>query len=244
MLRAVALLLMGVLSLSGVSIAEETKVAEAQKETALSEDSRMEDRKFYLKAVADRGFFRNSKASGEASPRKYKNHSVANSADFGAGYYFNDEFRGEVLFHQEYNNKFGQDTRIGTGRGRSVPGRASFKNNLHALMLGVNMNVVDFDYGKLFLIGNLGVSQVKEKYSNRSNNGAISVSDNSKKQNNFAYGVGVGADFKLSERLHAEIAYRFNDYGQTKSMKSPAGYQRGKIKLQSHNALVGLRVDM
>jgi opacity protein-like surface antigen len=159
----------------------------------------------------------------------------------GAGYYFNDEFRGEVLFHQEYNNKFGQDFKVG----RNSVNR-TFKNNIQALMLGVNMNVVDFDYGKLFLSGNLGVSQVKERFSTASNvlGNANNYSQISKKQNNFAYGLGIGADFKLSERLHAEIAYRFSDYGQTKSMHNKASREVGKIKLQSHNALVGIRVDM
>ena len=236
MLRAVALLLFGIMSLAGVSIAEETKPAVEKSE----EKAKMEDRKFYLKAMADRGFFRNSQDSLPNVPtRKYKNHSLANSADFGAGYYFNDEFRGEVLFHQEYNNKFEQNQ-----KGRAGTINRTFKNNIQALMFGVNMNVVDFDYGKLFLSGNLGVSRVQEKYHVTASVPVSSPNQNGKRQNNFAYGLGVGADFKLSERLHAEIAYRFSDYGHTKSMKGPNGYQRGNLKLQSHNALVGLRVDM
>jgi len=238
MLRAVALLLVGIMSLSSVSLAEGTKVAGDNK----VEDSKMENRKFYLKAMADRGFFQKSKLDSDTHAKKYKNKSMVNSADFGAGYYFNDEFRGEILFHQEYNNKFGYNQKSGT---TSVD--RTFKNNLYALMLGVNMNVVDFDYGKLFLSGNLGISQVKEKYNIQVIGGTTpgSRSYAGKKQNNFAYGVGVGADFKLSERLHAEIAYRFSDYGQTKSLKiGTTNAERGKIKLRSHNALVGLRVDM
>jgi hypothetical protein len=56
MLRALALLLVGIMSLSSVSIAEETKVAEESKIDNVTTDSKMEDRKFYLKAMADRGF--------------------------------------------------------------------------------------------------------------------------------------------------------------------------------------------
>jgi opacity protein-like surface antigen len=250
MLRAVAILLVGILSFSGLVMAEETNLAESTKTTnvsSISTNSKMEDRKFYLKAIADRGFFRNSKLASENSPKKYKNHSVVNSSEFGGGYYFNDEFRGEILFHQEYNNKFSQNTRIGTVPGASAtsaPSVAKFKHNLHALMLCVNMKVVDFDYGNLFLIGNLGVSQVKEKYTNRSLSGLTNENIAGTTHKNFAYGLGIGADFTLADRLHAEIAYRFSDYGQTKSLSSRRGYERGKIKLQSHNALVGLRVDM
>ena len=245
MLRALALLLVGIMSLSSVSIAEGTKIAADNKVA----DSKIENRKFYLKAMADRGFFQKSKLDTDQAARKYKNKSMVNSADFGAGYYFNDEFRGEILFHQEYNNKFTQSASVNVnsnGRVVPIPAEKTLKNNLYALMLGVNMNVVDFDYGKLFLSGNVGVSQVKEKYSvARTGVAEISaLSVSGKKQNNLAYGVGVGADFKLSERLHAEIAYRFSDYGQTKSLKNTAGREVGKIKLRSHNALVGLRVDM
>ncbi len=241
MFRALALLLFGILSLSSVSFAEGAKVAAEQK----VEDSSMEGRKFYLKAMADRGFFQKSKATSDAPTRKYKNKSMVNSSEFGAGYHFNDEFRGEILFHQEYNNKFGYNAKTVANNDSTNSVDRTFKNNLYALMLGVNMNVVDFDYGKLFLSGNLGVSRVQEKYS-FANNGVDQLSRgvNGKKQNNFAYGVGVGADFKLSERLHAEIAYKFSDYGQTKSLKNTVGGEVGKIKLRSHNALVGLRVDM
>jgi len=241
MLRALALLLVGIMSLSSVSIAEGTKVAADNKVV----DSKMENRKFYLKAMADRGFFQKSKLDSDAHAKKHKNKSMVNSSEFGAGYYFNDEFRGEILFHQEYNNKFTQSSVVRTN-GAATPAERTFQNNIYALTLGVNMNVVDFDYGKLFISGNLGVSQVKEKYSVARVGGATipSLNVSGKKQNNLAYGVGVGADFKLSERLHAEIAYRFSDYGQTKSLKNTGGNEVGKTKLRSHNALVGLRVDM
>lgn len=202
-----------------------------------SESSNMEDRKFYLKAMADRGFFRNSKVSTQVAPRKHKDTSVANSSDFGLGYYFNNEFRGEILYHREYNNKFVQKFKAGTNNISR-----SFKNDIDVLMVGLNMSVVDFDYGNLFLLGNLGVARVKEKFHQISNN--ANYGQNSKAENSFAYGVGIGADFKLSERLHAEIAYRFNDYGKTKSMKNRVNQEVGKLKLQSHNALVGLRMDM
>jgi len=232
MLRAIALLLIGMISLSPSVFAEDSK----------AKDEKMEDRKFYLKAMMDRGYFQKSKLDRNSSAIKYKNNSLVNSSDFGAGYYFNDEFRGEVLFHQEYNNKFTQQSSTATSK---VDG--TFKNDLYALTVGVNMNVVDFDYGNLFLNGNVGMSRVKEKYNvttSRAGNPNITSSTNGKNQNNFAYGVGVGADFKLGSRLHAEIAYRFSDYGQTKSLKHTTGGEVGKIKLRSHNALVGLRVDM
>ena len=238
MLRALQLLLVGIFALSATSFAE---------------DSKIEDRKFYLKAMADRGFFQNSKLSTQTAQRKYKNHSAVNSADVGAGYYFNDEFRGEVLYHQESNNKFGAkyQGRVTTRRGAILPTNASSmsKNKLAALTVGLSMNVVDFDYGKIFLSCNVGVAQAKETVST---NGTVQSTGQAvvpgyyqgKQINNLAYGLGVGADFKLSERLHAEIAYRFSDYGQTKSLLSARGAQLGKTKLRSHNALIGLRVDM
>lgn len=236
MVRALLLLFIGIFSLSAISFAE---------------DSKIEDRKFYLKAMADRGFFQNSKASPDAAVRKYKNHSAVNSADIGAGYYFNDEFRGEVVYHQEFNNKFGANFQSRAPVSRALRNiTRSSKNQLSALTIGVSMNVIDFDYGKIFLSGNLGVAQAKESVSYT---GTLAATGQSlppayyagKKQNNLAYGVGIGADFKLSERLHAEIAYRYSDYGQTRSLKpSSTSAELGKTKLRSHNALIGLRVDM
>lgn len=243
-----AFMFTGFLWISAFSAAANAEEASCDNNSTNSEYNKnnlsLEDRKFYLKVMADKGFFKNSKTSGSKETRKYKNHSIVNSSDFAAGYYFNKEFRGEILFHQEYNNKFASSNKAANG----VSYNRKFENNISALMLGLNMNVLDFDYGNLFLLGNLGVASVQGKYSNSLTNQANNVSRYSqkgKKQNNFSYGLGVGADFKLSERLHAEIAYRFNDFGTTKSMLSPNGtYQRGKLKLQSHNAMLGLRLDM
>lgn len=232
MLRAIALLLIGIFSFSPSVFAEDSK----------AKNAKMEDRKFYLKAMMDRGYFQKSKLEASPSARKYKNKSLVNSSDFGAGYYFNDEFRGEVLFHQEYNNKFTQQL-----SSRTSKTDRTFKNDLYALTVGVSMNVVDFDYGNLFLNGNVGMSRVKEKYNvitSSVGNPDATFATNGKNQNNFAYGLGVGADFTFGSRLHAEIAYRFSDYGQTKSLKNVRSGEVGKLKLRSHNALVGLRVDM
>lgn len=207
-------------------------------------NSDMEDRKFYLKATANKGFFQNHKVSQRNVILKYQNNAAINAFDIGGGYYFNNEFRGEVLVHQEINNKFSSKAPSSLTKVTK-----STKNELSALMLGINMNVIDFDYGQIFLSGSMGVAHIKEKinYSGtriRTGTRLAGQSYKGKSQNNFAYGLGVGADFKLSERLHGEIAYRYNNFGKTHFLRSSLGSQIGETKLRSHNALIGLRVDM
>jgi opacity protein-like surface antigen len=210
---------------------------ESTKDDAAPKDR---ERKLYLKASGIHGTFYADKTEGRLGfSRKFKNHSAINSADVGAGYYINDEFRAEILYHQEFKNKF-----AGDGQGNFSEYKRTSKNDLYAVMFGVNMNVVDFDYGKLFLGGSMGVSQVQEKVSlDHIKIQKNYYSNNGNKKKNFSYGLGVGADFKIGDRLHAEIAYRFNDYGTTKSQPQ-FNTELGKTKLRSHNAMVGVRVDM
>jgi opacity protein-like surface antigen len=210
------------------------------------DEAKAKIRKLYLKANGIHGSFFKGNENRNHTERKYDNDAPLNSADLGVGYYINDEFRAELLYHQEFNNKF-TGTRDGL-RNPSGKFKRTSKNDLYALMFGVNMNVIDFDYGNIFLGGSVGMSQVKEKISNDrfasvTNTHTITGYTGGQK-NNFSYGLGVGADFKISERLHAEVAYRFNDYGKTKSLLTNGGADIGKTKLKSHNALVGLRVDM
>jgi len=56
----------------------------------------------------------------------------------------------------------------------------------------------------------------------------------------FAYQVGTGVDFTLTERLNLDLGYRF--FGSTSPEFRQANGQKLKIDYYSHNVVIGLRV--
>jgi hypothetical protein len=168
-------------------------------------------------------------SSVENGPAKttFKAPKVGGEALIGVGYTAAENVRVEAAFVKPF---FGKSDAT-----RSVSGVDTNKGKLSAeinsLQLRGYFDAVDIsDLGKGYVGAGLGWSQVKAKV-DIDNVG----SGSSKKANNLAWFLGVGANFEVADGAKLGIEYNYQDFGKAKSEKDKVTYK----PTFKGNALIG-----
>ena len=240
-----------------------TTAAVAALSTSAFAEMTMEN-KFYLRADVMGSKF--GKASGNGFSHKSKWDI---GADVGAGYYFMDNVRAEIVYNHVFSPSFKySDANLSSSK---------VKVDAHAVMARALVDVADLGMAKIFVGAGIGWSQVQAKQTATITAAGIAVggsqadlynaavlptaggrpagaavlapgnadTSKAKTKNNFAYSVTLGSAFEVAEGVKLDVAYSFRDYGKTKAFaKTRFLPGSGKTSLRSHNVSAGVRFDI
>jgi len=124
-------------------------------------------------------------------------------------------------------------------------GAVKHKGEISALTVNAYVDVFDASVAKFFLGGGVGMAQIKEKISWQNFNPAyVPDAASSRKKNNPAYRVTVGASTELSAGVNGEVAYSWEDFGKTKSNIKSTGAEISKTAYKGHHVHVGIRFEL
>ena len=113
----------------------------------------------------------------------------------------------------------------------------TWKNSVEAHSLMINL-YYDFDTGTKFnpyFVGGIGLARVEGKVDD------IDESY-SKKATNFAWQLGAGVAYALTDNISIDAGYRYTDMGDvTKTISGPGGYAKMSFDVTAHEFLLGVR---
>ena len=200
---------------------------------------------FYIKANA--GASKLNKVTDKSSSLKLKSKTAA-ILGLGVGYYIMDNVRTDLTLDFLLNPELKK-----TGANKDVPNSTvsvKHKPTITTLMASGYVDLFDISVAKVFAGAGVGLAQVKEKIS-----GSVTVagrtidrSTSTKKKNNLAYHLTLGAAAEVAPGANAELSYSWRDFGKTKSQKKVAGVDTGqelsKTSYKGHHVLAGIRFDL
>jgi outer membrane autotransporter protein len=103
----------------------------------------------------------------------------------------------------------------------------------------------DFKTGTAFTpyVGaGLGVAWINQKVSSTFRGWTAATDDVSKTTTNFAWNLGAGVGYALTDNVTVDLGYRYTNFGDGKKFSSTDGTINFQTKdIQSHEALLGLR---
>jgi len=205
---------------------------------AISTSAVADDAMFYARVDGGASFL--PKLSYDGQKGKMTNHFVA---DLGVGTYLMDNVRTEFLLSNHFSAK--QNYKAGGGYNEKT------KYTAMSLTLKGLVDFWDFEVGKAFAGVGLGYTQLGAKATGSTVNAAgstITYKSKAKKTGNVSYLLTAGAGFTLSEGVMLDIAYAFNDYGSTKSLKTIyadlSTSTDKKVHLRSHDITAGVRFEL
>lgn len=166
--------------------------------------------------------------------------------DVGFGYNITDKSRAELVYTHLFNpqSKSSQSWTTNTGNVNARSINITYKGRVDAILLNAYFDVLDFDAGKLFLGGGLGISRVSEKVSVYSTKNGVAKAEPGtklKQKNNLAYNLMLGSSFNLSDSINLDVQYKWADYGTAKYDKA---YASSKLHRRGNIAQLGIRVDL
>lgn len=191
-----------------------------------------EENEFYVKAEAGASFL--NKIKNKLFDTKMTSKAVG-IFGLGAGYYVMENVRTDLTLHFLANPQFKKST------GKSgVNNSVKHKGKVMSLLLNGYVDLFDGGVAKLFSGAGIGWSQVKEKI--QGHIGGVDRSYSTKKANNFAYQLTVGASGDVAEGVAAELSYRWSNYGKTKKVKEENSL--GNTGYKGHNVVLGIKFDI
>lgn len=207
--------------------------------------SALASEEFYIRGNIGAFWNTNQKLGDSNNTLKFKS-KVAPLIDIGFGYNIADDFRAELVYTHLLNpqSKTSKSWTTNTGivNNRSI--NITYKGRVDAILLNSYFDVIDFDAGKLFLGGGLGISRVREKVTAFSTKNGVAKREPGttfKGKNNFAYNLMVGSSFNLSDGINLDIQYKWADYGTTKYDKT---YPSSKLHRRGNAVQFGIRLDI
>ncbi len=121
------------------------------------------------------------------------------------------------------------------------------KINLQTLMLNAYWDFYNSTSFTPYINGGVGVAWVKEKFSGAAAagaNGAAITAPGSKTTANFAFNLGAGVGWSITDAVILDLAYRYNHYGNGKKVTSSGALKsiESQVKnISTHDVLLGLR---
>lgn len=140
----------------------------------------------------------------------------------------------EYMYNGDFKYKYADDN-------------ATFNNkiNIQTLMLNVYWDFYNDTAFTPYINGGVGAAFIDEKYSSSAVQGGNAITDAKKSSTNFAFNLGAGVGWNLTESVILDLAYRYDYYGNGKkvTMESVAlGDYTSQVKnMGTHKALLGLR---
>ncbi|MGI4775424.1 MAG: outer membrane protein [Janthinobacterium lividum] len=156
----------------------------------------------------------------------------------GVGYYAMDNLRTDLTFEVVSNPQL-------KGSGMNVLGTTAsskHKGTIGALMANAYVDMFDVSVAGIFAGAGIGVSQVKDKYTELSSANVLTA-DSTKKATNFAYQLTIGGTGEIAPNVKAELAYSWRDYGKTGNFKANNTSFK-KIHYKGHNLMAGVKFDL
>ncbi len=198
---------------------------------------------FYARAEAGLGYYeKNQSASNES---KLKN-TRAFVGSLALGTNIQPNLRAELMA-SNISNATEKCTGKATVTGFNT---SSEKQKLRSqrLLLRVLPDFYDFGYGKLYGIGGIGISRISNSASITLTNAAgATTTEFSKVKPKYvpSFTLGAGTGFYLNESLIVDLSYYYLYESATRSKEihiNGKQIQTGKIKFNSHNVGLGLRL--
>jgi len=167
--------------------------------------------KFYLKGLVGYNFAQKISIKAKNSKATAKNQM---KLGLGAGYEVAENLRLEAMVNYLPSVRY-REKNVKTG----------VKYSVFNPMINAHYDLGDFNGTTPFLSAGLGFSKVKSK--------------DLKAKYSFAYMVGAGVGYEISQDVIAELSYAYTNYGSAKVKNTQT-----KIKLHGHSINAGVRVKL
>jgi len=115
------------------------------------------------------------------------------------------------------------------------------KSKADTLMINGFVDLFDVSVAKVFAGAGIGMSMIKGKVTAPAQGATRALSESTKKKNNFAYAVHLGAATEFAPGVNGELTYSFRDMGKFKKNKD------NKVSfsaLKGHHVAAGVRFDL
>ncbi len=119
------------------------------------------------------------------------------------------------------------------------------KINLQTLMLNAYWDFYNSTAFTPYINGGVGFAWVKEKFSTTAGTAALTAPDDHT-TTNFAFNLGAGVGWSITDSVIMDLAYRYNHYGNgkkvTAGLATEAVRKTSQVKnISTHDVLLGLR---
>ncbi len=159
----------------------------------------------------------------------------------GVGYYVMDNVRADLTWDHYFDPKHKGTVSIEDVK---LSG-AKLKSKADTLMINGFVDLFDVSVAKVFAGAGIGMSMIKTKLSvpAQTVNGVAIDADSisSKKKNNFAYAVHLGAATEFAPGVNGELTYSYRDMGKFKKNKDN---NVSFSALKGHHIAAGVRFDL
>ena len=155
----------------------------------------------------------------------------------GVGYYVMDNVRADLTWDHYFDPKH-KGTASVNGVNRA---NTKLKSKADTLMINGFVDLFDVSVAKVFAGAGIGMSMIKGKVTAPAQGAALAISESTKKKNNFAYAVHLGAATEFAPGVNGELTYSFRDMGKFKKNKD------NKVSLSAlkgHHVAAGVRFDL
>ena len=155
----------------------------------------------------------------------------------GVGYYVMDNVRADLTWDHYFDPKHKGTTSVnGVNRANT-----KLKSKADTLMINGFVDLFDVSVAKVFAGAGIGMSMIKGKVTAPAQGATRTLSESTKKKNNFAYAVHLGAATEFAPGVNGELTYSFRDMGKFKKNKD------NKVSfsaLKGHHVAAGVRFDL
>ena len=159
----------------------------------------------------------------------------------GVGYYVMDNVRADLTWDHYFDPKHKGTLSI---QGVNLS-NTKLKSKADTLMINGFVDLFDVSVAKVFAGAGVGMSMIKGKISvpAQTVNGVAvpAQSSSSKKKNNFAYAVHLGAATEFAPGVNGELTYSYRDMGKFKKNKDN---NLSFSALKGHHVAAGVRFDL
>lgn len=155
----------------------------------------------------------------------------------GVGYYVMDNVRADLTWDHYFDPKHKGTTSV-NGVSRS---NTKLKSKADTLMINGFVDLFDVSVAKVFAGAGIGMSMIKGKVTAPAQGTAPAISESTKKKNNFAYAVHLGAATEFAPGVNGELTYSYRDMGKFKKKKDS---NLSFSALKGHHVAAGVRFDL
>ena len=154
----------------------------------------------------------------------------------GVGYYVMDNVRADLTWDHYFDPKHKGTASV---NGVNVS-NTKLKSKADTLMINGFVDLFDVSVAKVFAGAGIGMSMIKGKVTAPAQGTVPAISESTKKKNNFAYAVHLGAATEFAPGVNGELTYSYKDLGK---FKTPKDYPSlGSLK--GHHVAAGVRFDL
>jgi len=155
----------------------------------------------------------------------------------GVGYYVMDNVRADLTWDHYFDPKHKGTTSVnGVNRANT-----KLKSKADTLMINGFVDLFDVSVAKVFAGAGIGMSMIKGKVTAPAQGATRALSESTKKKNNFAYAVHLGAATEFAPGVNGELTYSFRDMGKFKKNKDN---EVSFSALKGHHVAAGVRFDL